>query len=178
MHFQHYERKCTWEEEGTTMKRWLLVAICFFIAGCATVPPVMHDVQSTGTFNAKYEGIAGPVKEFFDKEKIPVKKGTDDRGMIETEEMKVPYEGFQYVSDYCDCGALGGLYVYHEILGKFNAVIKETDNSNTTMHISASYKASLWWHDTFIGWVECQSKGYIEGKLIAYVNDALNRKKK
>ncbi len=160
------------------MKIWLLIALCFFVVSCVTVPPVLHDVQSTGTFNAKYDGISGPVKEFFDKEKIPVRKGTDDPGMIETEEIKVPYEGFQYLSDYCDCGALGGLYVYRDILGKFSTSIKETDNSKTSIHISASYRASLWFNDTFIGWVECQSKGYIEGKLIGYVNAVLEKSKK
>ncbi len=157
------------------MKRLFLVAMYIFIAGCATVPPVLHDVQSTETFDAKYNGITGSVKEFFDKENIPVKKGSEDPGLIETEDIKVPYEGFQYLSDYCDCGALGGFYVYHEILGKFTVSIKETDNSKTTIHVGASYKASLWWHDNFIGWVECQSKGYVESKLIEHVNAGLNK---
>lgn len=160
------------------MKRLLLAAVYFIIAGCATVPPVLHDIKSTETFDAKYNGVAVSVKEFYDKEKMPVKKGIDDSGLIETEEIKVPYEGFQYLSDYCDCGAPGGLYVYHEILGKFSASIKETDNSKTTIHIAASYKASLWWNDTFIGWVECQSKGHIESKLIEHVNAALNKQLK
>lgn len=160
------------------MKRLLIVAMSFFIAGCATVPPLLHDVQSTGTFNAKYDRTAGSVKEFFKKEKIPVKEGTDNSGLIETEEIKVPYEGFQYLSDYCDCGAPGGFYVYHAMLGKFNTFIKETDDGKTTMHISAAFKASLWWHDTFVGWVACQSKGYIESKLIEHVNAALNKQMK
>lgn len=162
-------------EEDQTMKGLFIVAMCFFIAGCAAAPPVLHDVRSDGAFDAKYDWTVRSVKEFFEKEKIPVIKGNDDSGLIETEEIKVPYEGFQYSSDYCDCGAPGGLYVYREILGKFSAFLKKTDDGKTAVHIGASYRASLWRYDTFIGWVECQSKGYVENKLIEHVNTALNK---
>ncbi|MEW6603001.1 MAG: hypothetical protein AB1499_18665 [Nitrospirota bacterium] len=160
------------------MKRVLLLAMCLILAGCATVPPVMRVVPSTETFNARSGVVVDSVNDFFKNENIPVRKGSEHSGIVETEEVKVPYEGFEYVSDYCDCGTLGGLYVYHGILGAFRAYVKETDNSRTTLHIESSFRASLWLNDTFMGWVVCQSKGYFESKLIKHVNDALKKKTK
>lgn len=160
------------------MKRILLVAILFSIAGCATLPPVMHSVQSTATFDANSGDVFDSVNEYFDKEKIPVKKKSGDSSLLETEEIRVPYEGFDYLSDYCDCGAPGGFYVYHEILGIITTFIQEADEGKTSMHIVASYRASLWLNDTFIGWVVCQSKGHIESRLIKHVNTDLKKRKK
>ena len=161
------------------MKRLLMAAVVLSVTGCATVPPLIQDedVQSRTTLNAEYVVLVDTVKEFFDKEDIPVKTGEDNSGVIEAEETKIPYEGFQYRSDYCDCGAPGGLYVYHEILGKFKVFIKEEDENTTTIDIDAAYRASLWRHKTFIGWVACQSRGYMENKLIAYLHASLKKNK-
>jgi len=151
------------------MKRFLLFAILFSIAGCATLPPVMHYVESTATFDAKSGVVFESVTQYFDKENIPVKKDSKVPGLIETEEIKVPYEGFEYVSEYCDCGSPGGLYVYHDILGIFTTFIQEADNGRTSIHIVASYRASLWLNNTFYGWVVCQSRGHVESRLIGHI---------
>ncbi len=161
-----------------TMKRLLMAAVVLSLTGCATVPPLIHDVQSRSTFNAEYVVLVESVKEFFVKENIPVKTADDNTGMIEADETKVPYEGFQYRSDYCDCGTLGGLYVYHEILGMFKVYIKEEDENTTSVDIDAAYRASLWRYRTFIGWAACQSRGYMENKLITYLHDSLKENKK
>ncbi len=159
------------------MNKAVMAVLLLITVGCVTVPPLIHEVPPGKTYDSEAVGIVASVNQFFNKENIPVKILDNVSGIIATEEIKVPYTGFQYLSDYCDCGFLGGLYVYHDMVGKFGVIVRQKDNSATAVDIKADFKASLWKYKKFIGWVECQSKGYIESKLIDHLNASFKQKK-
>jgi hypothetical protein len=152
------------------MRKLFVLSIFILIMGCATVPPVIRDIESKQITKANYNRVWLPVNKFFDERDIPIKSISMEEGSLETEAIKIPYEGFAYESDYCDCGALGGIYVYREILGTFNVTIKGITKSTTTVTMKADYRAALWAGNTFRGWVMCQSKGFVEEAFFQKLN--------
>ena len=144
------------------MRKLFLLAIFILIMGCATVPPLIRDIKSQQIAKANYNRVWLPVNNFFSERDIPIKSISMEAASLETEAIKIPYEGFAYESDYCDCGTLGGIYVYREILGTFNVTIKGINKNTTDVTIKADYRAALWAGNTFRGWVRCQSKGFVE----------------
>jgi len=92
-------------------------------------------------------------------------------GFLITKEFNVPYEGFQYKSIYADCGQLAGLYVYNEIIGQYELLISESEDNSTTLRIIPHYRASLWLGKSFKGWIQCQSRGYVENLLIGEIKE-------
>ncbi|MBI5055788.1 MAG: hypothetical protein HZB61_04140 [Nitrospirae bacterium] len=147
------------------LNRLYIVTVFLLISGCVTVPPIQHDLQAEEKYAAVYGDVWQLVTGFLSDENISVKTGNKESGAILTSEVEVPYEGFQYVSDYCDCGRLGGLYVYHEIKGEYKIQISRLAEKVAAIRIDSRYRASLWLGEDFVGWVPCESKGYFEKKL-------------
>jgi len=145
------------------MKRKLYyLSICILLMGCATLPPVIREIKSEQTIKANFNRVWMPINIFFRDREIPVKNVSTAGGKLETESVKIPYEGYAYKSDYCDCGTLGGIYVYREILGTYTVTVKGVNKSTTEVTFEADYRASLWSGNTFLGWVRCESKGIVE----------------
>jgi hypothetical protein len=95
-------------ERASTMRKLFLLSIFILIMGCATLPPLMQDIESQQIAKANYKRVWLPVNKFFNERDIPIKSISMEAGSLETEAIKIPYEGFAYGSDYCDCGTLGG----------------------------------------------------------------------
>ena len=143
------------------------------IAGCATMPPITHDIKSEETYNAPFDKVWEPAINYFNNKNIPVRATDQASGIIESGEVKIPYDSFVYYSEYADCGTLGGLYVYHDILGKITVYLKKLDTNKTSVQIVTDYRASLWTGNNFKGWTVCQSKGYIEKSFLEYLNSTV-----
>jgi len=150
------------DKMASIMRKLFQLSIFILVLGCATLPPLIQDVESIQQVKANFNRVWVPVNNFFSERNIPVKSVSMEAGSLETEAIKIPYESFAYKSDYCDCGTLGGIYVYREILGTFHVSIKGINKSTTAVTITADYRAALWEGNTFKGWVRCQSKGFVE----------------
>ena len=103
---------------------------------------------------------------FLEAEVSAIDTADKKSGYLKTKEFTVPYNGFQYQSKYADCGKLGGLNVYHEIIGYYEIFITESDEKKTTVRTLPHYRASLWSGKDFKGWVPCESRGYVEQLLM------------
>ncbi len=159
------------------MKKLSLFIISFFLIGCAAVPPATYNFQSRKTYDAAYDKVLASITGFLN-ENIPSIPEKEESGIITVEDVKIPYKGFYYESDFCDCGKLKGLYVYHEILGTFNISLKKIEDKKTSVEVIANYRASMWSGKTFKGWVTCQSKGYFEQNLFKHLDSVLKVRKK
>jgi hypothetical protein len=144
------------------MRKLFQLSIFILVIGCATLPPLIQDVESLRRVKANFNRIWVPTNNFFNERDIPVKSVIIEAGSLETEAIKIPYEGFNYESDYCDCGTLGGIYVFREILGTYTVTIKGINRNTTDVTMKADYRAALWAGNTFKGWVRCQSNGHME----------------
>jgi len=160
------------------LKKICLLVLILLLTGCATVPPAKHDFQSGKIYKKPYDDVWKHAALFFKDRDIPLKTIEKASGTIVTEEMKIPYRGFLYESDYCDCGRLSGLYVYHEILGKFSIIVKKLAGAKTSVQVNANYKASKWLGKNFKGWVICESKGHAEKILLEHLDSALEGQEK
>lgn len=163
-------------ERTSPMRKFLQVLIFLLIAGCATLPPVIRDIKTQQIVKANYNRVWVPVNSFFNERKIPVRTVSIPDGSLETETVKIPYENYAYESDYCDCGTLGGIYVYREITGTYNVTIKGITKSTTSVTLNADYRAALWAGNTFSGWVRCQSKGLVEKAFFEKLSSVFQEK--
>jgi hypothetical protein len=152
-----------------------LLLIFFLLTGCATVPPAKHDFQSIMIYNASYDKVWKQLLSFFKDREITLPIAEKESGLIVTEELKIPYRGFAYQSDYCDCGRPGGFYVFHEIIGKINVIVKKLSEDKTSVEVSTNYRASKWLGSNFKGWVMCESKGFAEKRILTYLESHLSK---
>ncbi len=159
------------------MKKLSLFTIFFLLIGCATIPPATYNFQSQKTYDATYDVVLAPIISFLNED-IPSMPAKEEAGVITVADVKIPYKGFYYESDFCDCGKLKGLYVYHEILGTFNISLKKLEDKKTSVEVIANYRASLWSGKTFKEWVTCRSKGYFEQNLFKHLDSVLKVRKK
>jgi uncharacterized protein YceK len=164
------------------MMKALVFSVAFYItltlSGCSTTPPLKHDFQSMDVFEAPFDIVWQAMKGFFEDRDIPLMTVEKDSGTIVTEELKIPYEGFNYYSKYCDCGTLGGLYVYREMIGKIYVSVVKQDDEHTFVKVSTNYRASKWLRDNFKGWVVCESRGYAEGTVLGFIKAEVEKFKK
>jgi hypothetical protein len=128
------------------LKRVPYCIIFILVTGCVTALPVKHEYKSREIFPV-------PFNEIWD----------------------VPQSGFQYQSEYTDCGNLGGFYTYHKIVGYFEIFISETEDNSTSVRTIPHYHASLWLGKSFKGWIPCQSKGYIEQLFMDELRAEINK---
>jgi hypothetical protein len=140
--------------------------VLILVTGCVTTLPMKHEIKSHETFPIPFNDIWKLSSNFLETEVSAIETADKKAGFIKTEEFNVPYEDFQYQSKYTDCGKLGGLNVYHEIVGYYEIFISESDENRTTVRTVPHYRASLWSGKKFKGWVTCQSRGYVEQLLI------------
>lgn len=155
------------------MKKILLFIVVIFLTGCVTTKPATYNFQTEKVYEAAYQKVLTKIISFSGDSRIQLKQSEKDPELIASEEVKIPYIGFLYESAYCDCGTLGGLYVYHEILGKVNVYLKNLEDDKTSVEVVARYRASKWLGNNFKEWVTCQSKGYFEESLFKYLDESL-----
>ena len=146
-------------------KKVFLFILIVILTGCATLPPLQHEIQTEETYPVLYDDLWEPMSSFFVNRVAAVETVDKESGILKTKEFSVPYESFRYRSEYTDCGAPGGLYVYRHIIGHFELRVSETEEDFILVKISPHYRASLWLGNSFEGWVTCQSKGYVEKLL-------------
>jgi hypothetical protein len=140
--------------------------VLILVTGCVTTLPMKHEIKSHETFPIPFNDIWKLSSNFLETKVSAIETADINTGFLKTKEFTVPYNGFEYQSKYADCGKLGGLYVYHEIIGYYEIFISESDENRTTVRTIPYYRASLWYGKKFKGWVPCQSRGYVEQLLI------------
>jgi hypothetical protein len=148
------------------LKRVPLLIVLILVTGCATILPMKHDYKSQENFPVPFNKVWNLSNNFLARNVSAIETADRKPGFLLTKEFNVPYEGFQYKSIYADCGQLAGLYVYHEIIGYYELYISESADNKTTLRIMPHYRASLWLGKSFKGWIQCQSRGYVEKLLI------------
>lgn len=146
-------------------KRLFLLSILLIVTGCATLPPIKHKIKTRETYTANYEKLWEQTNDSVKNVIAEIEVADEKTGVIRTKEFKAPYEGFQYVSKYADCGEPGGLYVYRGIIGYFDISISEIDGNKVYVEANAHYRAPMWLGNSFKGMVVCQSRGHLEGLL-------------
>ncbi|UCH82332.1 MAG: SPOR domain-containing protein [Nitrospiraceae bacterium] len=148
------------------IKKVLFIVITLLVTGCVSALPMKHEYKSREIFPLPFDQVWTLSSNFLEKNVSPVKIADKKSGLLESREFKVPYYGFQYASEYTDCGKLGSLYVYHEIIGHYEIFISELDENRTSVRIIPDYRASLWLGKSFKGWVNCRSRGYVEQSFV------------
>ncbi len=151
-------------------KRLFLLSILLIVAGCATLPPIKHEIKTRETYTATYEKFWEQANESVKGVIAEIEKADKKTGVIRTKEFKTPYEGFQYISEFADCGEPGGLYVYRDIIGYFDISISEIEENKVYLQANAHYHAPMWFGNSFKGMVVCQSRGYLEKLLFDHVH--------
>jgi hypothetical protein len=145
-------------------KTLFILSILLIVTGCATLPPIKHKIKTKETYTAPYDKfweLANDSVSII----AAIEKADKKSGVIRTKEFNVPYEGFQYISKYADCGEPGGMYVYRGIIGYFDISISEIDGNKVKFEANAHYRAPLWFGKSFKGMVVCQSRGHLERQL-------------
>jgi hypothetical protein len=160
------------------MKKAVCILIAVFLTGCATTKPSTYDLEPQKTFSASYNEVWQIMNRFFEDREISLHTAEREAGIIVTEELTIPYRGFLYYSEYCDCGKLSGLSVFREIVGKFTVVAKKYDDTTTFVRLNTSYRASQWTRDMFEGWVLCTTKGHMEKAFFDGIESALKAREK
>ncbi len=148
------------------LKRLPYFIVLIFVTGCVSALPMKHKYKSHENFSVPFNEIWKLSNNIIEERVSAIDVVDIKSGFLKTEEFNVPYEGFQYQSKYADCGKLGGLYVYHRIIGYYEIFISESEDNRTVVSTIPHYRASLWLGNSFKGWVPCQSKGYVEQLLL------------
>ncbi len=138
------------------------IVVLILVTGCVTAVPVKHEIKTHEHFPVPFNTIWSLSTDFLETKVADIETADKKSGFIKTAEFNVPHEGFQYQSKYADCGKLGGLYVYHDIIGFYEIYISELDANSSMVSTIANFRASLWLGNKFKGWIPCQSRGYIE----------------
>lgn len=159
-------------------KKLFFLAVLLLGAGCITLPPIQHKIKTGTVYSVPYEKIWEMAGESVIRKIAEVEKSDKQSGLIRTKEFKVPYKGFQYVSEYADCGEPGGLYVYREIIGYFDIIISEKAANKVSVKAIAHYRAPMWLGSKFKGIVTCQSKGLVERRLFEDIQLSFKDNKK
>ncbi len=156
------------------IKKAPYIVVIVFMTGCVTALPMKHEYTSRETLPLPFDDVWELSSNFLEQNVSAIDTADKKSGYIITKEFNVPYNGFQYQSEYADCGQLGSLYVYHEIVGNYEIFISPLEDNRSSIRIIPDYRASLWIGKSFKGWVPCQSRGYFEQLL---VNDLRTKKK-
>ncbi len=148
------------------LKRFLYFIVFILVTGCVTALPMKHVYKSQEIFPVPFNEIWEVSNNFLEENVAAIDTADKKSGFLKTKEFDVPQSGFQYQSEYADCGNLGGLYTYHKIVGYYEIFISETEENSTAVRIIPHYHGSLWLGKSFKGWIPCQSKGYVEQLLM------------
>jgi hypothetical protein len=143
-------------------KNLFLFAALLLLAGCITLPPIQHKIKTEEVYSVRYGAIWKLASDSAVRTIADVKKADKKSGLIRTKEFRAPYKGFQYISEYADCGEPGGMYVYRGIIGYFDIVVSEKGEDKVSVTANAHYRAPMWKGSSFRGMVVCQSRGHVE----------------
>lgn len=145
-------------------KKLFLLSVLLIVTGCATLPPIKHKIKTKEIYTAPYDKLWELANDSVSIV-AAIEEADKKSGVIRTKEFKTPYEGFQYVSKYADCGEPGGMYVYRGIIGYFEISISEIDGNKVSVEANVHYHAPMWFGKSFKGTVVCQSRGHLEKQL-------------
>jgi len=153
------------------MKRFVFAFIFMFLSGCATVPPAQYNYDSSRAYSKAYDEVWQSIVDYFAKRNTPIKTIEKASGIIATEDLNVPfqYKSGTIKSSYCDCGTPGGLNTYKQLLGRYNVFVKKVSDSETSVQVNTNYRASIWFGNNFLGWVNCASTGDLESSLHSHI---------
>jgi hypothetical protein len=142
-----------------------LLSVLLIVTGCITLPPIQHEIKTETVYRVPYGRIWEWANESVAKKIAEIENADKKSGHIRTKKFKAPYKGFQYISEFADCGEPGGLYVYREITGYVDIIISDKDVNEVFVKVIAHYSAPMWLGSNFKGTVTCQSKGHVEKLL-------------
>ncbi len=151
------------------LKRLPYCIVFILVTGCVSALPMKHEYKSADNFPVPLNEVWELSSNFLEENVSAIDTADKQSGFLKTKEFNVPHSGFQYHSEYADCGKLGGLYTYHKIVGHFEIFISESEENRTVVSTIPHYRASLWLGKSFKGWIPCQSRGHVEQLLMDYL---------
>jgi hypothetical protein len=151
------------------LKRAPYCIVFILVTGCLSALPLKHEYKSYENFPVPLNEVWELSSNFLEENVSAIDTADKQSGFLKTKEFNVPYSGFQYQSEYADCGKLGGLYTYHKIVGHYEIFISESKENRTVVSTIPHYRASLWLGKSFKGWIPCQSRGHVEQLLMDYL---------
>lgn len=143
------------------MRYLTLVLALVVLAGCASVPPRIHNFESSRTFNTDYDTTWGKLVSFFGRNNIPIKNLEKVSGIIVAEK-EMFYAPAAYVPpNGLDCGLPGGLALRVGYQLDFNVLARKIED-RTELVVNVFGKQARRIGDNPIYWSECLSTGYLE----------------
>ena len=140
-------------------KIFIMAAICFLFASCASAPPPRMIVNSF-TINGDYDSVWSAVIETFAELQIPIDNMEKDSGLITTD--WIDFTG-QTNEGYCDCGKLG-INIEQSRTGKFNAFLKKIAEDSCEMTVNCMFEQMFsFGEDTYKR--KCVSTGNLEREI-------------
>ena len=151
--------------EVALMRMLLCAFLSFVVLGCAAPPP-KYDFNPVATINGNYDDVWTAVVEYFAVGSLPIQTIEKASGLVVTGWMRA---GESYVGEdktFCDCGKKSALATYMWTRGKFNIFIKNLSDDTVDMRVTCTFQQN---RGTYGGIVDCNSTGYLEEQLHAYV---------
>lgn len=139
------------------------------IVGSSGAPPAKYSFQSSVEYDKSFDEVWEAIIASFAASNIPIKTIEKNSGIIVSDEMKVPFTIKPvaiYESDYCDCGSPQGLTVFKEMYGSYNIFVRRFSSDRVSVQINTLFKAIVGDMNHIYGSNPCNSKGFLEAKLL------------
>ena len=150
------------------MSRLVLVVMAagMLCASCAA-PPVATEFDDAATFARSFDDVWTAVMEVFADNMWAIDNLEKDSGLITTDWLSIGGDW----SKYADCGKdFASTQSLTTDAVRFNVFVKQV-GPDVVVRVNCLFTqaSSIWWS----GKVECLSKGYLEAKILAEVNEKL-----
>jgi hypothetical protein len=159
----------------------LLMTVWFsFLGGCASFPPHKDTIPNSRTYGNSYDEVWEAVLGSLSELNIQVKSMEKESGIIVAEDGTVELRQFElgrYDSKYCFCGNPERYNLLRELVGEYTISVTRGTEVRVSVKIDASYRASQYSVDHFIGWLPCPSKGIFEPFFLEHVESRLEAAK-
>ena len=147
--------------------RWFLTtAVLLASVACASAP-VARNFENLAEYpGASFGDVWDLVIDVFGDRNWAIDNLERDSGIITTDWMSADNVSYQ------DCGSPGFLSSDSDHMGRFNVVVRETDDG-VSMRVTTSWEATRSSDDDEISIVECLSTGILERELHEEVRERL-----
>lgn len=156
---------------------WLIPSAGLFLFGaCATTLPSKESIQSSRMYGKSYNEVWEAVLASLSEQNIRVTSMEKESGKIVAEDGTLKLRQFdlgRYDSTYCFCGSPEPYHVLRGLAGEYAISVTRGNEIRTSVHIDASYRASLYFGDRQAGWLSCLSKGVFEPLFLERVDTRL-----
>lgn len=144
----------------------IIVVIAGFgtIVGSSGAPPAKYSFQSSVEYDKSFDEVWEAIIASFAASNIPIKTIEKTSGIIVSDEMRVPFT--IYESDYCDCGSPAALTIFKEMYGSYNIFVRRFGSDRVSVQINTLFKAIVCDTNHICVSSPCNSKGFLETKLL------------